>query len=52
MIQVINVTDIQNGKQALLCLRFVYLRLSCISLFRSLLLNDEYMLLIAADIDS
>ncbi len=31
MIKVINVTDIQNGKQALLCLCFVYLRLSCIS---------------------
>ncbi len=26
MIKVINLTDIQNGKQALLCLRFVYLR--------------------------
>ncbi len=25
MIKVINVTDIQNGKQALLCLCFVYL---------------------------
>ncbi len=52
MIKVINVTDIQNGKQALLCLRFVYLRLSCISLFLFLLLNDEYILLIAAEIDS
>ncbi len=31
MIKVINVTDIQNGKLALICLRFVYLRLSCIS---------------------
>ncbi len=51
MVQVINVTDIQNGKQALLCLRVVYLRLSCISLFRFLLLNDEYILLIAAEID-
>ncbi len=52
MIKVINVTDIENGKQALLCLRFVYLRLSRISLFRFLLLNDEYILLIAAEIDS
>ncbi len=52
MIKVINVTDIQNGKQALLCLRFVDLRLSRISLFRFLLLNDEYILLIAADMDS
>ncbi len=42
-------TDIQNVKQALLCLCFVYLRLS---LFRFLLLNDEYILLIAAEIDS
>ncbi len=48
----LKVTDIQNGKQALLCLHSVYLRLSCISLFRFLLLNDEYILLIAADIDS
>ncbi len=54
MIKVINVrpTDIQNGKQALLCLLFVYLRLCKISLFRLLLLNDEYILLIAAEIDS
>ncbi len=52
MIKVINITDIQNGKQALNCLRFVYLRLSHISLFRFLILNDEYILLIAADIDS
>ncbi len=52
MIKVIKVTDIQNGKQALLCFRFVYLRLSRISLFRFLLLNYEYILLIAADIDS
>ncbi len=51
MIKVINVTDIQNGKQALLCLHFVYLYLSRKSLFRFLLLNDEYILLIAADID-
>ncbi len=50
--KVINVTDIQNGKQALLCLRFVYLRKSRISLFRFLFLNDDYLLLIAADIDS
>ncbi len=50
MIKVINVTDIQNGKQALLCLHFVYLRLSCIFLFRFLLLNDEYIILIAAEI--
>ncbi len=33
MIKVINVTDIKNGKQALLCLRFVYLRLSCIYIY-------------------
>ncbi len=52
MIKAINVTDIQNGKQTLICLRFVYLRLSRISLFWFLLLNDEYILLIAADIDS
>ncbi len=52
MKKVINVTDIQNGKQALLWLRFIYLRLSHISLFRILLLNDKYILLIAADIDS
>ncbi len=42
MIKVINITDIQNGKKALLCLRFVYLRLCRISLFGFLLLNDEY----------
>ncbi len=52
MIKVIKVTDIQNVKQVLLCLHFVYLHFSCISLFRFLLLNDEYILLIAADIDS
>ncbi len=52
MIKVINITDIQNGKQALICLRFLSLHLSRISLFRFLLLNDEYILLIAADIDS
>ncbi len=52
MIKVINVTDIQNGKQALICLRFVYLRLCRISLFLFLLLNDKYILLIAAEIDS
>ena len=52
MIKVINVTDIQNDKQALLYLHFIYLHLSRISLFRFLLLNDEYILLIAADIDS
>ncbi len=49
--KVINVTDIQNGKQALLRLRFVYLRLPRISLFWFLRLNNEYLLLIAADID-
>ncbi len=43
MIKVINVTDIPNGKQVLLCLHFVYLRLSRISLFQFLLLNDEYI---------
>ncbi len=52
MIKVINITNIQNGKQALLCLRFVYLHLSHISLFQFLLLNDDYLLLIAADIDN
>ncbi len=41
MIKVLNITDIQNGKQELLGLRFVYLHLSGISLFRLLLLNDE-----------
>ncbi len=46
MKKVINVTDIQNGKQALLCLHLVYLRLSSMFLFRFLLLNDEYILLI------
>ncbi len=51
MKKVINITDIQNGMQEQLCLRFVYLRLSRISLFRFLLLNDEYVLLKAADID-
>ncbi len=50
--KVINVTDIQNGKQVLLHLHFVYLHLSHISLFRFLRLNNEYVLLIAADIDS
>ncbi len=44
MIKVINITDIQNGEQALLCLRFEYLLLSRISLFGFLLLNDEYTL--------
>ncbi len=49
----INITDIENGKQALLCWRFfVYLHISGISLFQFFLLNDEYILLIAADIDS
>ncbi len=48
MIKVINITNIQNGKQVLLCLRFVYLRYLS---FWFLLLNDEYLLLIAADID-
>ncbi len=52
MIKVINVTDIQNGKQVLLCLCFVDLRLCRISLFRFLPLNDGYILLIAADMDS
>jgi len=33
----INITDIQNGKQALLCLRFVFLRKAPF-----ILLNDEY----------
>ncbi len=48
MKKVINITDIQNSKKVLLCLRFVYLR---VSLFRFLLLNDKNILLIAADID-
>ncbi len=52
MMKVINITDIQNGKQALLNLCFVYLNLSRISLVWFLLLNDKYLLLIAADIDS
>ncbi len=43
MIKVINV-DIQNGKQVLLCLRFVYLRICRISLFWFLLLNNTYLL--------
>ncbi len=47
----IDLTDIQNSKQALLCLRFVYLHIY-VSLFRFLFLNDEYKLLIATDIDS
>ncbi len=47
-----NITDIQNGKQALLGLHFVYMCKSRLTLFRFLLLNDEYILLIAADIDS
>ncbi len=51
MMKVINVTDIQNGKQALLCLCFVDLRLSRISLFWFLLSNNEYLVLIATDID-
>ncbi len=56
MHKVINITDIQNGKQALLCLsrisHFVYLRISRTSLFRFRLIYDEYILLIAADIDN
>ncbi len=52
MKKIINISDIKNGKQALLCLHFIYLRISRISLFRFLVLNDEYILLIAADIDS
>ncbi len=52
MKKVINITDIQNSKKVLLCLRFVYLLISHISLFRFLLLNDKNILLIAADIDS
>ncbi len=54
MMKVINVTDIQNGKQALLLFTFriQYLHLSlCLSLFRFLLSKDKYLLLIAADID-
>ncbi len=35
MEKVINITDIQNGKQALLCLCFVYLSISQVSLFRT-----------------
>ncbi len=38
---VINIADIQNGKQALRCLRFVYI--SHVSLFWFLILNDEYV---------
>ncbi len=52
MKKVINITDIQNGKQVLLCLCLVYLCKSRISFFRFLLLNNKYILLIAADIDS
>ncbi len=52
MMKVINVTDIKNGKQTLLCLRFVYLHLSHISLFWFSNLNNLYLPLIAADIDS
>ncbi len=50
MKKVNNITDIQNGKQAMLCLCFVYLCKSRISSFRFLLLNDECIPLIAADI--
>ncbi len=49
MNKVTNITDIQNGKQVLLCLHFIYLR---ISLFRIPILNDEYVVLMTADIDS
>ncbi len=49
MKKVNNITDIQNAKQALLCLCFVYLCISRISLFGFLLLNAEYILLIASD---
>ncbi len=58
MIKVINVTDIQNGKLAKRCFVYVsyifvyFVCLSRISLFWFLLLNDEYILLIAAEIDS
>ncbi len=53
IMKVIYIIDIQNGKHALLCSRFVYLRLSRIglSLFRFLLLNNEYLLLKATDIE-
>ncbi len=50
--KVINVADIQNDKQALVCLHFIFLRLSCMSLFWFLLLKDKYLQLIVADIDS
>ncbi len=52
MKKVINKTEILNGKQALLCLRFIYLRISPIFIFWFFLLTDRYIRSIAADIDS
>jgi len=46
---VINITDIQNGKQNGNAALFTF-QISCISLFRFLLFNDEYRVLIPADI--
>ncbi len=56
MNKVINITVIQNGKQALLCLsrifHFVYAYISYILVLVSPYIYDEYILLIAADIDN
>ncbi len=56
MKKVNNITDIhndkQNGKQAVLGLHFAYMCKSRLTLFWFLVLNDEYILVIAADIDS
>ncbi len=52
MIKVIIITDINIGKQALICLLFcisAYIWCTFVSVF---LLNEEYIQLIAADIDS
>ncbi len=44
----VNIMDIQNVKLALLRLHVEYQCISCTSLFRFLLLNNEYLLLIRA----
>ncbi len=52
MITVINVTDIQNGKASAALFMFHISAFISYIFFQFLLLNDEYILLIAAEIDS
>ncbi len=50
--KIINITDIQNDKQYLLRLHFLYVFISYIFVFQFLRFNNKYLLLITADIDS